>query len=201
MIRTLVLLGALACGALASQLPAFSQQYLQRLAGQVDALAEVVRDFDASALAAGLGREEALSQMTGTPFLSERQADMRATFARHARLGDDLLALRAASPLKRLAMPWRLTDRATARAAWSDFEPAVPLSAAGAVAGGGGFLGGLLALWGAVAVLRMPFRRRAEPAPLPARGTRAEPVLRRQPRAPKVVALHGVRRDSGSGRL
>ena len=84
--KIVTLAGGVAGAATLSQYPEFTQQYLQRLAGQVDALALVARDFDASALEAGFGREAALDQMTGAPFLEARQTDMRATFARHARL-------------------------------------------------------------------------------------------------------------------
>ena len=53
-LRTMVLTSGL-CGALAAaQFPAYSQQYLQRLGGAVDALQQVVADFDASASALGM---------------------------------------------------------------------------------------------------------------------------------------------------
>ena len=130
--RALALCGGLLGAVVLSQYPAFNQQYLQRLAGQVDALTVVVKDFDASALAAGLGREAALEEMTGTAFLTARQADMRRTFARHATLADNLTALRAATPLARIAMPQRMADPATLSATWADFEPALPFSAPGA---------------------------------------------------------------------
>lgn len=66
-VRTLTLVAALSAGAATSQFPEFSQQYAQRLGGAVDALAEVVADFDASAQAEGLTRTQALEQMQGTP--------------------------------------------------------------------------------------------------------------------------------------
>ena len=168
-IRTLTLAAGLLTAGLTSQAPEFTQQYLQRLAGQVDALALVARDFDASALAAGLGREEALSQMTGTDFLTSRQADMRRTFARHARLADHLASLRAATPLERLAMPHRLADTELARATWSDFRPALPLTAAGAVAGGTGFLAGAALTAALLKLLAGLLRRRPRTAPPPRR--------------------------------
>ena len=126
MIRAIALLCGLAGGATLSQAPAFTQQYVQRLAGQVDALGQVVRDFDSSALAAGLGREEALDQMTGTEFLVARQQDMRGTFARHASLQADLFHLRAASPVARLMMPLRLRDLETAQATCKISVPPYP---------------------------------------------------------------------------
>lgn len=190
MIKAFSLAAGLATGALCSQAPEFTQQYLQRLAGQVDALTTVVMDFDASALASGLGREEALSQMTGTDFLIARQADMRATFARHARLSDNLAALRAATPLARLAMPHRLADTETAAATWADFQPAVPLTTAGAVAGGAGFAGGAILIAALLSLFRLPARR---PAPAPA--ARREPVLRPTAQtAPLRPQLMGERR-------
>lgn len=170
MIRTLGLVIGLGMAGAASQAPEFTQQYQQRLAGQVDALTEVVHDFDRSALDAGLGREAALSQMTGTDFLLARQQDMRRTFARHARLVDDLAALRAASPLQRLVMPQRLFDRQTLAATWSDFAPAVPLTTAGFVAAMTGFVAG----WAGLALLSSIFRR-------PRRAAQTRLVRRREP--------------------
>ena len=59
-VRALVLAGGVLGAASVSQFPEFSQQYTQRLGGAVDALGQVVADFDASAAAAGLDREAAL---------------------------------------------------------------------------------------------------------------------------------------------
>ncbi|WP_296375945.1 DUF2937 family protein [Yoonia sp.] len=178
MIRVLCLIGGLAGGAGLSQYPEFSQQYLQRLAGQVDALTEVVKDFDASALAAGLGREQALEELTGSPFLQSRQADMRRTFARHARLAENLMVLRDAGPLTRLTLPHHMGDTAILRATWADFTPAVPISVAGAASGGVGFAVG----WGVLAVLlaalTVPFRKTAKPA---RKNHHRAPAMRHEP--------------------
>ena len=199
MIRALSLCAALAGGVAASQYPAFAQDYLQRLAGQVDALDTVVKDFDASALAAGLGRQEALEQMVGTPFLVSRRADMERTFRRHAVLSDDLARLRAAGPLARLTMPHRLHDRQTLTGTWADFEPALPLTPTGAIAAlAGAALAWLAArLAGATArgfLARPQPRRRAPKEPArPTSRARTEPTLR--PAAPaKVYRLEGARR-------
>ena len=194
MIRTISLVAGLAGATVASQAPEFTQQYLQRLAGQVDALTVVVMDFDRSALAAGLGREEALSQMTGTAFLTARQSDMRRTFARHARLADHLTTLRAASPLGRLAMPHRLADPATFSATLDDFAPALPLTTAGVAAGGGGFLAGWGLLAALVGILRsaVPGRR---PKTAPHTGfERREPGFARPANTPALRPVMGERR-------
>ena len=191
MIKILSLAGGMAGAVGLSQYPEFSQQYLQRLAGQVDALTVVAVDFDASALASGLGREEALQQMTGTAFLSDRQADMRRTFARHARLSEDLAAMRAATPMQRLTMPQRLGDADTFAATWADFAPAVPTSSAGIVAAGAGFALGWGMLGGVLSLLSYPLRRagaamRKRRAEREAASIRRDPPMIRPPR-PRLV--------------
>lgn len=162
--RVLALAGGLAGAAGLSQYPEFSQQYIQRLAGQVDALTVVVADFDRSALANGLSRAAALDELQGTNFLTSRRADMQRAFTRHDQLSSNLTFLRLASPLERIAMPHRLADPETFSATWADFRPALPLTLAGAVAAALGFFGG----WGGVMVvlslLLWPFRRRRTPA-------------------------------------
>ncbi|MEH7827226.1 DUF2937 family protein [Gemmobacter denitrificans] len=159
MLRILALAGAIAGGAGLSQFPEFSQQYLQRLAGQVDALQAVVADFDRTASRNQLTRDEALAQMTGTTFLDDRRADMGLTFDRAARLEQNLAALRGASPLQRLTMPQRLGDAETLAATWADFRPAVPVTVDGLLLGGIGFLGGWMATMGLLSLLAWPFRR------------------------------------------
>lgn len=142
MLKIVALAGGLAGAAGLSQYPEFTQQYTQRLAGQVDALTVVVNDFEASAMRSGLTRTQAFEQMTGTQFLADRQADMRRTFARHAVLSDNLAELRAASPVSRLTMPQRLADTETLKNTWIDFKPAVPLTGAGLISTGAGALAG-----------------------------------------------------------
>lgn len=160
MIKTLCLVAGVTGAIAASQYPAFTQQYIQRLGGQVDALSQVVADFDTSAVQAGLGREEALQQMTGTEFLTARQADMRTTFRRHADLTNHLATLQTATPMARLAMPHRIADPETFNATWANFSPAVPVTRAGALATGvGGFLA-FVAAFTILSTLARPFRRK-----------------------------------------
>ncbi len=201
MIRVLCLAGGLAGAAGLSQYPEFSQQYLQRLAGQVDALTVEVKAFDAAALAEGMGREEALQDLSASAFQERHQADMRAMFARHARLSDNLIALRAASPLQRIAMPHRLADGPILWAVWGDFTPAMPISTAGAASAVVGFLAGWVALAATLATMAAPLRRLFRRKPKPSRrepGVQVNPPVAR----PTLVAeapnplpkLAGVRR-------
>ena len=133
-----------------SQFPAFSDQYVQRLGGQADALQKVAAEFDASADRAGLTRQAALEELAGTQFLDSHGQDMGRVFTRLARIESDLGLLRSASALERIALPHRMRDAETLAATWGDFRPALPLTAAGFWATGLGFLlgwmiGGLLA--------------------------------------------------------
>ncbi|WP_299373249.1 DUF2937 family protein [uncultured Tateyamaria sp.] len=166
-LRVLALSGGVLGGAAASQFPEFSQQYTQRLGGAVDALEQVVADFDASASASGLSRDAALAQMQGAEFLERRRADMERTFDRHARLKADLAVLDDAGPFMRAYHAARMTDGDVARAALEVYEPAVPLNMAGAVFAGTGFVAGLLGVWALIKLLLWPLslRRRS------ARGT------------------------------
>lgn len=180
MLKVLSVVGGIAGAAGLSQYPEFTQQYIQRLAGQVDALTIVVNDFEASAMRSGLTRTQAFEQMTGTQFLADRQADMRRTFARHAVLSDNLAELREATAMSRLTMPLKLTDLATFESTWADFQPAVPLSGAGIVAAGAGGVAG----WGVtLALLAMiaSFFKRAPKVATPHPAQRKEPALRKAP--------------------
>ena len=159
--RVLALAGGVSGAVGLAQFPEFSQQYLQRLAGQVDALTVVVRDFDATAQRNGLTREDALGQMTGNAFLDDRQKDLRRTFLRHARLSDNLVALREAGPLERMLMPQRLGDGETLAATWSDFRPAAPVTPEGLAAAGVGFVRGWGGVGGGAAGVGAPVRRGA----------------------------------------
>ncbi|WP_076659855.1 DUF2937 family protein [Yoonia rosea] len=178
MIRVLCLIGGLSGAAGLSQYPEFSQQYLQRLAGQVDELTRQVVDFDETALADGMGREEMLQAMADTPLVASQEALWRRTFARHARLSENLMVLRAATPLERLTLPHRMADPATLAAVWDDFTPAVPLSVAGAASAGTGFLGGWAGFAILAAFISMPFRRAK---PVPATKKRRAPVIKADP--------------------
>jgi hypothetical protein len=162
MIRVLAVVGGMAGAVALSQFPEFSQQYLQRLAGQVDALRLVVVGFDASAAANGLGRDAALAQMTGTAFLEDQRDQVAQTLARYDRLSANLAALRGATPLARLTMPQRLADPQTLAATWDDFRPAMPVTMDGALCAVAGYLGGWLGTGGILGLLAMPFRRRVD---------------------------------------
>ncbi|MEO0914257.1 MAG: DUF2937 family protein [Pseudomonadota bacterium] len=160
MLRLLTLTFGLVSGLSVAQFPEFSQQYLQRLSGAVDALEEVIADFDRSASAAGLSREEALEELQGTVFLDRRQIDMGATIARHARLAEERERLKTSSALERLIATPRAADREIAERAWADYKAAVPATSEGVAFGAAGFLAGALVFRFLWSLLTFPFRRR-----------------------------------------
>lgn len=159
-LRTLTLVGGIASATATSQFPEFSQQYMQRLGGAVDALGEVVADFDTSAAASDLSRDEALAQMQGTLFLERRGADMSRSIGRYERLSDDLVILEGQGPFMRAYNAARFTDTEIAQAAWEAYQPAVPVSFAGLTFAGVGFVLGGLGVGLVLGLLRAPFRRR-----------------------------------------
>ena len=161
--RALTLAAGLSGAAALSQYPEFSQQYAQRLAGRVDALALFVAEFDADAASLGLARDAALQELAeGGQMGAARAKTVARTIARYDRLSADLAVLRGAGPFSRAYRVRSLTDVAIAQATWSDFKPAMPLTFEGAVFSGVGFFAGLGGMAAVLAVLRWPFRRRRQ---------------------------------------
>lgn len=158
-LRSIALAGGMVSAVATSQFPEYSQQYMQRLGGAVDALGEVVRDFDSSAAASDLSRAQALAQMQGTPFLERRGADMARSIARHDRLRGDLRTLQGQGPFMRAYNAARFTDREIAQAAWHAYQPAIPVTFAGLTFAGVGFVLGAMMLTLLLVLLRAPFRR------------------------------------------
>lgn len=162
-LRTLTLAGGLAGAAGLSQFPEFSQQYTQRLAGAVDELSRVVEDFDRSAAALDLSREEALAAMTGSDFVERRRADMERALDRHDRLRADLALLRSAGPFTRAYRIAHFDDSDLARRTAADFKPALPLTFEGVTFAATGLILGMLAVGlirGLMSLLIAPLRRR-----------------------------------------
>ena len=156
--RTLNIIGGAALGLSLSQAPEFTQQYEQRLGGAVDELSAIIADFDATATAQGLNREQALERYQINPdaFIVARGVDMQKTLARYARLSAHLGAIEEAGPFARVAALAQNYDPAIAEAAFATYEPAVPTTVEGLSFTAVGALGG----YGLAALATAPFRRR-----------------------------------------
>ena len=162
--RAILLIAAAAGGLSASQLPEFAQQYRQRLGGALDEMRQVVADFDADARRNRLTREQALLTYGAAdePFLRDRGLTMTGLLQRFDRLSEQEARLESAPPLMRPVVILSGPDERIVRGAWADFEPALPISPAGFIWAGIGFLVG----GGLVSVIRQltAISRRRRPA-------------------------------------
>ena len=103
-------------------------------------------------------RDQALADLGGSTFRDAHRDNMRDVFTRLDRARGDLQMLRIAGPLERMLLPHRLRDPETLAAAWGDFRPAVPVTAAGLWAAGMGLALG----WLLTALPGLIFRRRQD---------------------------------------
>ncbi|HEY8565982.1 MAG TPA: DUF2937 family protein [Beijerinckiaceae bacterium] len=132
------LFGALA----ASQGPEYAQQYRQRLGGAIDEVRREVERFDADAQGSGMGRDQAITRLQDDPdpFLKRRGDAARLTVRRLDSLERQRQVFAEAGSFGRLAALAREADPTIARAAYRDFEPAVPTTTEGLTLAGAGFL-------------------------------------------------------------
>ncbi|WP_269585490.1 DUF2937 family protein [Roseibium sp. Sym1] len=161
MARVLMLIVMLVSGTATSQLPEFSQQYRQRLGGAIDALQEILADFNRDAAAHGLTTAEAIARQKESedPFIRARGTSMLNAEIRLSRLKQQQAELETAGPVQRLMIFARGFDPQLAQATAEDYEPAVPVTATGFVTAGVGALAGLLTMRLLIGVGRLGRRR------------------------------------------
>lgn len=159
--RRLAAAVALLFAVLTSQLPEFTQQYRQRLGGAIDELRAIVAQFDAEASTQSLSRDKGIARLkeNGDPLAQERGADLEATVSRTERLERQRDAFSTSGPLSQYAVLAENFDPTVARHAYADFQPAVPVTAGGFVAGAIGLLLG----WCLTHLVAWPFRRQHRP--------------------------------------
>lgn len=162
MMRIFMLVVMVMSGTATSQLPEFSQQYRQRLGGAIDALEEILADFNRDASAHGLTSAEAIArqQSSEDPFVRARGDSMLNAEIRLSRLKEQEVDLQNAGPIERLVIFTRGFDPQLAQATAEDYEPAVPVTTAGFASAGVGALIGFLVLRILAGVLRLGRRRR-----------------------------------------
>ncbi|GAC1338435.1 MAG: hypothetical protein NVSMB26_25990 [Beijerinckiaceae bacterium] len=156
--RRIALMIGLFFAVVASQLPEFAQQYRQRLGGALDELNGQTARFDADASQSGITRDQGISQLqrSDDSLVKGRGDEMRDTIARRDRLERQSEAFANAGPVARLFVLAKDFDPIVARGAYQSFEPGVPATGEGIVAGFVGFLGG----GGLIQLLAWPVRRR-----------------------------------------
>jgi len=158
LLRRLGLAISLLCGLLAAQLPEFAQQYRQRLGGAIDELTAIIAQFDTEATANGLTRLEGIARLQNNtdPLVNGRGTAMRETIARAARLAEQRDEFARLGNFGRVAALFSSFDSGIAKNAYASFEPAMPATSEGVVAGLIGFFGAGLSYH----LLSWPLRRR-----------------------------------------
>ncbi len=163
MARIIMLIVMLMGGTATSQLPEFSQQYRQRLGGAIDALEEVLADFNRDAAEHGLTSAEAIARQKASsdPFVRSRGESMLNAEIRLSRLKQQQEELQTAGPIRRLVIFARGFDAQLAQATAKDYEPAVPVTTTGFASAGLGAVGGLLIMRLLTGAARLGRRRRS----------------------------------------
>ena len=138
-------------GLVASQGPEYAQQYRQRLGGAIDELRRTIGQFDLDAQANGESRDSAITRLRGNAdALASRQgAAMQGNLERLSRLERQRQVMVEAGSFGRILLMLRDGDADVMRAAYGDFEPAVPVTQEGIVSAAAGFV----LLWGGVLLL------------------------------------------------
>ncbi|MEQ8605022.1 MAG: DUF2937 family protein [Marivibrio sp.] len=160
--RTLLTAFALIVALLASQVPEFRQQYLQRLGGALDEVTRQVAALDERAQAAGLERYAYLRRLLGNPdpiVVREGEA-LLDLVSRKRRLETAIARIEDAPAYLHVVQIVLNLEPEVASAALEDYVPAAPLSLSGLFHAFVGFFVGYLAPMG---VRRLfPRRVRAE---------------------------------------
>lgn len=141
-----------------SQAPEFLQQYRQRLGGAIDELRRVVAQFDAEAKAQSLSREAGIARLRANadPLAQARGIDLAGDVERERRLSAQDGAFAAAGPVGQYWVFLERLDPELVSRTYGIYQPAVPVTAAGFVAAGVGFVAG----YGGLRMAAAPFGRR-----------------------------------------
>ncbi len=142
----------------ASQLPEYTQQYRQRLGGAVDELKAIVAEFDAESSRQSLTRDQGIARLRANSdrLAQDRGADLETIVAREQRLEQQQADFAGAGPVSQYLVLLDGFDFRLASRAYADFEPALPVTAAGLIAAAAGLLLG----WGGTHGLARALQRR-----------------------------------------
>ena len=151
-IRRLALFFAMLSGVVTAQMPEYWQQYRQRLEGAIDELSRIVTQFDAENAAYKLTRREGIAHLEASPdpLVKARGVQMQHIVWRLQKLQ----RIDAAFDDKNLPAKWwtlaTTFDPAIAARAYEAYQPAIPTTVDGFMAGLVGFFvgGGLVHLLG-----------------------------------------------------
>jgi hypothetical protein len=161
-LRRIAVLIGLFFAVVASQLPEYAQQYRQRLGGALDELNTLIQRFEAEAAQSGMDQQQGIThlQQSDDRFVQQRGDQMHDTIMRRDRLARQSEDFAKAGPVGRMLVLAEDFDPQIAARAYQAYEPAVPATSEGLIAGIGGFIfgGGLIHLM-AWALRRRRLRR------------------------------------------
>jgi hypothetical protein len=157
-LRRIAALIALFFAIVASQLPEYAQQYRQRLGGAIDELNTLIERFNSEAAKSGMNEEQGIThlQQSDDRFVQQRGDQMRDTIMRRDRLEKQAQDFAKAGPVGRILVLAEDFDPKIAARAYQAYEPAVPTTSEGLIAGIIGFVFG----GGLIHLIAWPMRRR-----------------------------------------
>jgi len=151
-IRRLALFFAMISGLLTTQMPEYWQQYRQRLEGAIDELSAIVAQFDADNAAHNLSQSAGIAHLEEStdPLVRARGVQMEHIIHRLGRLKRADTAFHDKNAIEKWWMLTTTFDPTIAARAYETYQPAVPTTMDGFIAGVIGFFigGGLIHLLG-----------------------------------------------------
>ncbi len=149
---------ALLLGVATTQMPEFWQQYRQRLGAAIDELTAIVGQFDKDAAGQNLAPDAAIARLEANadPLVEARGDEMKRILARLAKLRRGAAAFNDPNVAGRWVTLLRTFDPYIAERTYQTFQPAIPATPEGFVAGIVGFLVG----GGIVYGVGLPIRHR-----------------------------------------
>jgi len=175
--KVIIVCFGLACAAIASQAPEFTQQYLQRLGGWVDSYKDRVARLDLRAAQFKMTRTEYLEalQASADPKVRQEAANI-ATWPIYLKQYTEMqVSLQTGAalmqPIKLLQNYFDPAFKPIVQATFAEYKAAAPITGEGAIFGGIGFIVGWILTGFGGALLRAPLeiirRRRAARKNLP----------------------------------
>jgi hypothetical protein len=157
-IGRIALFFALLFGIATTQMPEFWQQYRQRLGGAIDELTAIVAQFDTQATAQSLTEPAAIARLeqSSDPLVQGRGDEMQRIIARLAKLHRAAAAFNDPNIAGRWTVLFETFDPYIAKRTYEAFQPAVPTTPEGFIAGIIGFIVG----GGLVHLIGLPIRHR-----------------------------------------
>lgn len=177
-IGRIALFFALLFGLASTQMPEFWQQYRQRLGGAIDELTAIVTQFDMQAASQNLTPDAAIARLEASsdPIAQGRGDAMHRTIARLAKLRDAAAAFNDPNIAGKWMTLIKTFDPYIAERAYETFQPAIPTSADGFIAGVIGFIVG----GGIVHLIGLPIRHRHKLFGWRSKTDKAAPYLKAQ---------------------